>query len=43
MCIHTGRTGYVDGEMCVTESHLVLESLADTGDHVLDVRADGSK
>lgn len=34
--------GDVDGEMGVTETHLVLESLGDTGDHVLDVRSDGS-
>jgi len=35
--------GAVDGEMSVTETHLVLESLGDTTDHVLDVRADSSK
>ena len=34
--------GDIDGEMGVTESHLVLETLGDTSDHVLDVRSDGS-
>jgi hypothetical protein len=31
--------GNIDGEMGITESHLVLEALGDTSDHVLDVRA----
>jgi hypothetical protein len=34
--------GDVDGEMSVAKSHLVFESLGDSGDHVLDVRSDGS-
>ncbi len=36
------HAGDVDGEMCIAEAHLVLEALGDAGDHVLDVRADGS-
>jgi hypothetical protein len=33
----------VDGEMCVDESHLVLESFCDTNDQVVDERADSSE
>ena len=29
--------------MCIDVTHLVLESLGDTGDHVLDNRLDGSQ
>lgn len=32
----------VDWEMCIDVTHLVLEPLGDTGDHVLDNRLDGS-
>lgn len=32
--------GHVDGEMGVTEAHLVQVSLSHTGDHVVHVRAD---
>lgn len=32
--------GHVDGEMGVTEAHLVQVSLRHTGDHVVHVRAD---
>jgi hypothetical protein len=28
--------------MCVTKTHLILEALGNTGDHILDVRGDGS-
>lgn len=31
-----------DGEVCVDKAHLVLESLGDTEDQVVDVRADGA-
>lgn len=34
--------GDVDGEMGVTEAHLVQVTLGDTRDHVLHVRADGA-
>lgn len=34
------RDGHVDGEMRVTEAHLVQVSLGHTRDHVLHVRAD---
>lgn len=34
--------GNVDGEMGVHESHLVEESLRDTDEHVLNVRANGT-
>lgn len=34
--------GHVDGEMGVTEAHLVQVTLGDTRDHVLHVRADGA-
>lgn len=33
---------HVDGEMRVTETHLVQVSLRHTGDHVVHVRADGT-
>jgi len=33
----------VDGEMCVDVSHLVLEALGDTDDHVVDEGTDGSE
>jgi hypothetical protein len=33
----------VDGEMCVDESHLVLESFCDTDDQVVDESADSSE
>lgn len=32
----------VDGEMGIYKTHLVLEALCDTGDHVLDERLDRS-
>lgn len=34
--------GHVDGEMGVTEAHLVQVPLGHTGDHVVHVRADGA-
>lgn len=34
--------GNVDGEMGVTEAHLVQVALGHTRDHVLHVRADGA-
>jgi len=36
------NTGNIDGKVGIAESHLVFESLSDTGDHVLDVGANGS-
>ena len=45
--LHLKQTGlavlldvHVDGEMCVDISHLVLESLGDTDDQVVDERSD---
>lgn len=38
----TARDGHVDGEMSVTEAHLVQVTLGHTGHHVVDVRADGA-
>lgn len=36
------NNGQVDGEMGIGRAHLVLETLGNTLDHVLDVRADGA-
>lgn len=36
------NNGHVDGEVRVGRAHLVLESLGNTGNHVLDVGADGA-